>query len=89
MAAAALLCIAGAGLSVMVVYLPDRGSDQTRAAIQAQGPKIVTEMLTYDPKSLHEDFARAQSLTTEKYRPQLVKQQESVQKGHPSSTSIG
>ena len=82
-AAAALLCIGGAALSFTVVYLQDRWSDQTRAAIQAQGPKIVGEMLTYDPKSLHEDFARAQSLTTEKYRAQLVPQQESVQKGHP------
>lgn len=80
---AALLCIAGAGSSVLAVLLPDRASDQTRAAILAQGPKIVTEMLTYDPKSLKQQFARAQSLTTEKYRPQLVKQQESVEKGHP------
>lgn len=81
--AAALLCIAGAGSSVVAVYLPDQASDQTRDAISAQGPKIVTEMLTYDPKSLKQQFARAQSLTTDKYRPQLVKQQETVQKGHP------
>jgi Mce-associated membrane protein len=80
---AALLCVGGAALSVMAVYLPDRESDQTRAAVEAQGPKIVTEMLTYDPKSLHEDFARAQSRTTEKYRPQLAAQQEAVQKRHP------
>jgi Mce-associated membrane protein len=81
--AAALLCIAGAGSGVVAVYLPDRAADQTRAAISAQGPKIVTEMLTYDPKSLKQQFAHAQSLTTEKYRPQLIKQQETVQKGHP------
>ncbi len=80
---AALLCIAGAASSVMAVCLPDRASDQTRDAISAQGPKIVTEMLTYDPKSLKQEFARAQSLTTVKYRPQLVKQQETVEKGHP------
>lgn len=80
---AALLCIGGAAISVVAVFLPDRTSDQTRAAVQAQGPKIVTEMLTYDPKSLREDFARAQSRTTEKYRPQLVAQQQAVQKGHP------
>ena len=40
-------------------------------------------MLTYDAKSLKDDFARARSLTSDKYRPELVKQQESVQKGHP------
>ncbi len=82
-AAAALLCIAGAGSSVVAVYLPDRAADRAREAISAQGPKIVTEMLTYDPKSLKQEFARAQSLTTDKYRPQLVKQQETVEKRHP------
>jgi Mce-associated membrane protein len=80
---AALLCAGGAAVSVMTVFLPDRASEQTRAAVAAQGPKIVTEMLTYDPASLREDFARAQSRTTEKYRPQLAAQQEAVQKGHP------
>ncbi|MDT7737782.1 MAG: Mce-associated rane protein, partial [Mycobacterium sp.] len=55
---------------------------QTRAAILAQGPKMVIEMLSYDPKSQHEEFAHAQSLTTERYRPQLVKQQDVV-KDHP------
>jgi Mce-associated membrane protein len=80
---AALLCLGGGASSVLAVYLPDRASDQTRAAIAAQGPKIVTEMLTYDPKSIKQQFARAQSLTTEKYRPQLVKQQQTVEKGHP------
>ena len=82
-AIAAVLCVGGAAASAMAVYQPDRASDQTRAAVSAQGPNIVTGMLTYDPKTLHEDFARAQSLTTEKYRPQLVAQQEAVQKGHP------
>lgn len=80
---AALLCVGGAALSIMAVFLPDRASDQVRAAIQTQGPKIVTEMLTYDPKSLQQDFARAQSRTTAKYRPQLVAQQEAVQKRQP------
>ena len=80
---AVLLCVAGAAVSVFTIYLPDRAADQTRAAVNAQGPNIVTEMLTYDPKSLKQDFARARSLTTDKYRPELVKQQESVQKGHP------
>jgi Mce-associated membrane protein len=80
---ATLLCVAGAAVGVLAVFLPDRASDQTRVALQAQGPNIVKEMLTYDPKSLHQDFTRALSLTTAKYRPQLAKQQDSVQKGHP------
>jgi Mce-associated membrane protein len=80
---AVLLCVGAAAVSVFAIYLPDRAAEQTRTAVNAQGPKIVTEMLTYDPKSLKQDFERARSLTTDKYRPELVKQQESVQKGHP------
>jgi Mce-associated membrane protein len=79
-----LLCVAGAAVSIFAIYLPGRASAQTRSAVSAQGPKIVTAMLTYEPKSLQQDFARARSLTTDKYRPELVKQQESVQKGHPA-----
>ncbi|ORW00295.1 RDD family protein [Mycobacterium kyorinense] len=82
-AAAAVLCAGGAVLSFTVVFMNERACDQTRAAIQAQGPKIVAEMLTYDPKTLQQDFARARSLTTDKYRDQLAKQQEVVQKGQP------
>lgn len=81
--AAVLLCVAGAGMSILSIFLPDRAADQTRDAVNAQGPKIVAQILTYDAKSLKDDFARAQSLTSDKYRPELVKQQESVQKGHP------
>jgi Mce-associated membrane protein len=82
--AATLLCVGGAGAGVLGALLPDRASDQSAAAVLAQGPKIVTEMLTYDPKTLGENFARARSLTTDRYQPQLVQQQESVQKGHPA-----
>jgi Mce-associated membrane protein len=81
---AVLLCVAGAAVSILAIYLPDRASDQTRGAVNAQAPKIVAEMLTYGPKSLQQDFEHARSLTTDKYRPELVKQQESVQKGHPA-----
>jgi Mce-associated membrane protein len=80
---AACLCVAGAAVSYAVVYSRDRGTDQTRAQISTQGPKMVAQMLTYDPKSLRDDFARAQSLTTDRYRGQLVVQQEAVEKGHP------
>jgi Mce-associated membrane protein len=80
---AVLLCVGGAAVSLLAVLLPDRAAEQTRAAISAQGPKIVTEILTYDPKSQHDEFARALSMTTAKYRPQLVKEQERAQKAHP------
>jgi Mce-associated membrane protein len=80
---AAGVCLAGAAVSYGVVYSPDRASDQTRAQIATQGPKIVAQMLTYDPKSLRDDFARAQSLATDKYRGPLAAQQDIVQKGNP------
>jgi Mce-associated membrane protein len=78
------LCVAGAAISLFAIFLPDRAADKTRAEVTEQGPKIVAQMLTYDPKSLQQDFDHARSLTTDKYRPELLKQQESVQKGHPA-----
>lgn len=80
---AALLCLGGAAVSYAVVYSPDRAVDHTRAQIAIQGPKMVAQMLTYDPKSLRDDFAHAQSLATDKYRRQLAAQQDLVEKGHP------
>jgi Mce-associated membrane protein len=80
---AAAVCLGGAAVSYGVVYSDDRAIDQTRAQIAIQGPKMVAQMLTYDPKSLRDDFVRAQSLATDKYRPQLAAQQEAVEKGHP------
>ncbi len=37
-------------------------------------------MLSYGKDTLQDDFTRAQSLATDAYRPQLVAQQEAVQK---------
>jgi Mce-associated membrane protein len=79
----ACVCVAGAATSYAVVYSRDRAIDRTRQQIAIQGPKIVAEMLTYDPKTLHDDFARAQSLATDKYRGELAAQQDAVQKGQP------
>lgn len=81
--AATALCLGGAAVSYTVGYSRDRATDQTIAQIQTEGPRIVAQMLTYDPKSLHDDFARARSLATDKYRGQLAAQQEVVEKGHP------
>ncbi|MEZ0365593.1 RDD family protein [Mycobacterium sp. pUA109] len=78
---AAVLCAALGGVSFFVVYQRDRANDQARAQLSEQGPKIVAEMLTYDPKTLTDDFAHAQSLTTDNYRGQLIEVQQAVQKG--------
>jgi Mce-associated membrane protein len=80
--AATSLCLIGAVTSLVVVYWPQHSIKQASDEITAQGPKMVVDMLSYDPKTMRDDFARAQSLTTDKYRQQLIKQQEAVQK-HP------
>jgi Mce-associated membrane protein len=77
---ATLLCAAGVGLSYLVVYRHDQAIDTARAQIAAQGPRIVEQMLSYDVDTLQQDFSHAQSLTTDAYRPQLIAQQQAVQK---------
>jgi Mce-associated membrane protein len=78
--AATLLCAAGVGLSYLVVYRHDRAVDVAHAQIAAEGPRIIEQMLSYDVDTLQQDFSHAQSLTTDAYRPQLIAQQQAVQK---------
>jgi Mce-associated membrane protein len=78
--AATMLCGAGAGLSYLVVYRHDQAVDTARAQIAEQGPRIVEQLLNYDVDTLQQDFSHAQSLTTDGYRPQLIAQQQAVQK---------
>jgi Mce-associated membrane protein len=80
---AAAVCLGGAAVSYLVVDSYDRATAQTGAQVWTQGPKIVAQMLTYDPKTLNDDFARARSLTTDRYRGQLADQQEAVKKRNP------
>jgi Mce-associated membrane protein len=77
--AATLVCAAAVGLSYLVVYRHDRAVDEARAQITEQGPRIVEQMLNYSKDTLQQDFSRAQSLTTDGYRPQLIAQQQAVQ----------
>jgi Mce-associated membrane protein len=78
--AAIVLIAAGSGLGYLQVYRQDRAVEQARIQIAVQGPRIVEQMLSYGTDTIVDDFARAQSLTTDGYRPQLVAQQQSVQK---------
>jgi Mce-associated membrane protein len=78
--AATLVCAAGVGLSYLVVYRHDRAVDAARAQIATEGPRIVEQMLSYGVDTLQQDFSHAQSLTTDGYRPQLIAQQQAVQK---------
>lgn len=72
LAAATLVCVAATATTFAVVYRQDRAVAQTRSEIARQGPKIVMDMLNYDPASIDEDFTRGLELTTEGYREQLA-----------------
>jgi Mce-associated membrane protein len=78
--AATLVCAIGVGLSYFLVYRHDRAVDAARTEIATQGPRIVEQMLSYDVDTLQQDFSHAQSLTTDAYKPQLIAQQQAVQK---------
>jgi len=82
--AAAVLSVAVAGIAVAVVYQRDHAADVARTELTRQGPKIVADMLSYDPQTLQEDFDRAQSLATERYRQQLVPQQDAIRNSKPT-----
>jgi Mce-associated membrane protein len=79
--ATAMLCTAAVCLSYAQVYRQERAVDAARVQIAEQGPRIVEQMLSYHAKTLSEDFTRAQTLTTDGYRPKLLAQQQAVQDG--------
>ena len=80
MIVATLICATAVGLNYWVIYRHERAVDETRQQIGEQGPRIVEQMLSYKRDTLQEDFSRAQSLTTDGYREQLIAQQQAVQK---------
>ena len=79
-AGAAALAVVIAGLGYGLVYRQQQATAQTRSQISIDGPKIVADMLSYTAKTANDDFAKAQSLVTDGYRPELTQQQESVRK---------
>lgn len=81
----ALLSGIAGGLGYLVVYRQDRAVDQARAQIADQGPRIVEQLLSYGVDSVDADFSKAQSLTTDNYRQQLVAQQDAVRKAGPTT----
>ncbi len=78
--AATLLCAVATAAGYLVVYRQDRALETARAEIAGQGARIVEQILSYAPDTAKEDFARAQSLASDIYRPQLIQQQEALQK---------
>ncbi|MBU3751091.1 MAG: RDD family protein [Mycobacterium sp.] len=79
-AGAAALSVLAAALAYASTYREQRAADRARSQIADAGPKIVTDILNYTTQTVDEDFTRAQSLVTDAYRPELVKQQEAVRK---------
>ncbi|WP_099021412.1 RDD family protein [Mycolicibacterium palauense] len=78
---AALVAVTAAALGYAVVYHHELAVERSREQIAVQGPKIVEDMLSYDPASLQRDFDRARSLVTDSYRDQLVTQQDAIRAG--------
>lgn len=76
----AVLCGAGASVSLFVVRQHDRSIADARAQIAQRGPHMVEQILSYHPDTMHDDFERARSVATDNYRAQLTAQQEAIQK---------
>ncbi|QZY46350.1 RDD family protein [Mycolicibacterium austroafricanum] len=77
--AAAVASVVAVGLGYALVYRQERAVDTAREQVAEQGPRIVEQMLSYGADTIVDDFARAQALTTDGYRPQLISQQQAVQ----------
>jgi Mce-associated membrane protein len=77
---AALVAIAATAGGYLGVYRQDRAQDEARTQIAEQGARIVEQILSYTPETAKDDFARAQTLASDIYRPQLIAQQEGLQK---------
>lgn len=80
---AAVLCVASATVSYIVVYQHDRSVTEVRATIAARGPGMVQQLLSYHPETIQADFDRARSLATDAYGGQLIAQQQAVLKAGP------
>ena len=80
LAGAAALSVLAAALGYAGVYRDQRAVERARSQIAEVGPKIVVDILSYTTETVDEDFTKAQSLVTEAYRPELIKQQEAVRK---------
>lgn len=78
--AAALGSVAVTAMGDLSAYRPDQVQAQIRSQLQRQGPEAVAQMLSFNPATLQEDFARAQGVVTDNFRTQLVAQQQNVAK---------
>ncbi|MHC9292651.1 RDD family protein [Mycobacterium sp. LTG2003] len=82
---AAIVCVAAAGVGYLAVYRQDQAVRHAHEQIADEGPRIVEQLLSYGVDSFDQDFARAQSLATDNYRPQVIAQQDAIRKGGPTT----
>ena len=80
LAGMAALAVLASALGYALVFRHQQDAQRSREQIAVEGPKIIVDMLSYTATSVEEDFAKAQSLVTDGYRPELIKQQEAVRK---------
>jgi len=79
-AVAAAFSVLAASLGYAAVYRHQQSLAAARQQIADEGPNLVSDMLSYTVKTAPDDFAHAQTLVTDGYRPQLIQQQQAVQK---------
>jgi Mce-associated membrane protein len=72
------VAVVAAALGYATVYRHDLRLAQAREQLAVQGPRLVTDMLSYNATTLQEDFDRAKSVVTDNYRPQLEQQQAAI-----------
>lgn len=76
--AVAAVAVASTVLGYVTVYRPELRATQAREQLAGQGPKLVTDMLSYTVATLQADFDRARGVVTDGYRPQLEAQQRGI-----------
>ena len=89
LAAAAALSVLAAMLGFGLVYRHQQSLNAARDQIAEQGPKLVSDMLSYQVKSVDDDFAHAQSLVTDGYRRSSPRSRTRSRRTASSTTTTG
>lgn len=85
MLAAVAVCAVAVALGYFAVFRPQEAVHEAREQIANEGPRIVEQMLSYGVDSFNEDLDKAQTLATDNYRPELVRQQDVIRKAGPTT----
>ena len=75
-----MVAVAAAALGYLFIYRHDLNNDRARRRSRCR-PADRGQDAQLPKASLDDDFARAQTLVTDAYRPQLVAQRDAVRKG--------